>query len=290
MWIITQAVINGLLMGGVYSLVAVGLTIIFGVMKMINFAQGEFLMLGMYITWVFSVATSASPFELMLPVTLAMIIIGFVVFKLFMQPLIGRDNTSFILLTVGLAFFLENLIMFIWGGNFYSIDTAIKDAAIKLGEYSMALPRVIACLVVFLLVFMVSLLLRKTNLGRAMRATSENREVAQMLGIDTMRTFAIAFVMGIALAAIAGLLMTPMYYIHPKIGASFKVTAMTCIVLGGLGSISGAMIGGFIAGLVESLIGTLLDFNLAPAGIFVILILVLYFKPQGLFGKKERVA
>lgn len=289
-WMVIQAIINGLLMGGVYALVAVGLTIIFGVMKMLNFAQGEFLMIGMYVIFVLVTLSNASVFVMMLPAAIIMLILGYAIFHLCMKPLIGKDKTNYILLTVGLAFFLENFALSVWGASFHSIETSIKEQSIKLGEFTVGLPRVIACAVVIVLVVIISIVLAKTNWGRAMRATAENTEISQMLGINTTRTYAIAFMIGIALAGIAGFLLTPMYYIHPKIGASFKVTAMVIIVLGGMGNISGAMVGGFIAGVVEALIGTLIDFNLAPAGIFILLLLILYYRPQGLFGKKERTS
>jgi branched-chain amino acid transport system permease protein len=285
-----QSLANGLLMGGVYALIAVGLTIIFGVMKMINFAQGEFLMLGMYASWFLYSITKASPYFLILPVAVIMFVIGLLVFRITIKPIMGRDKTQFVVLTMGLAFVLVSLMQLIFGTSYQSISIPIKNKALALGPVALTLPRLIACGIMLVLVFLVNLFLKATDLGRAMRATAENTAVAKMLGINTDKIFYIAFALGIMLAGLAGLLLTPIYYIYPKVGDPFKTIAMVVIVLGGLGDIRGAMIGGFIAGVVESILAQYVAFDFAPAGVYIILLLVLLFKPEGIFGKGARKA
>jgi len=289
-WLFVQSMINGLLSGGVYALVAVGITIVFGVMKMVNFAMGEFLMLGMYATWIsyglFNFSTYANaPF-----VILVMAVVGYLSYLLVIRPVLKKGGTAFILVTVGLSYFLQNLIELVIGPNFQTVPSAIKNSSIAVGGFTIAIPRLIALAVALVLVVFVNVLLNKTLLGKAMRATAEKSEVAQMLGININNTYAFAFVLGVVMAGMAGLLITPLYYVYPQAGKIYSTTALMAVVLGGMGNIKGAFIGGIAIGLIEAIVGTLIAPDLGPAGIFVLFLAVLYFKPQGLFGKGERVA
>lgn len=278
-------------MGGVYALIAVGLTIIFGVMKVINFAQGEFLMLGMYATWILHRLTGWNPYQLIVPVVVIMFIIGQLIFRTVINPLIGRPSTDFIVVTMGSAFVIVSTIQLIFTPTYQTVVTDIRDASVKIGEsLAVSAPRLIACGVMVVAVLVVWFFLQKTDIGRAMRATSENINNAQMMGINTKKTFALAFAIGTTLAGLSGLLLTPIYYVYPNVGMPFKIIAMVIVVLGGLGSIKGAVLGGLIAGVVEAVIGAYVSADLAPAGIYLILILVLTFKPDGIFGKGMRKA
>lgn len=295
LWMLIQSLINGLLAGGVYALVAVGITIIFGVMKMINFAMGEFLMVGMYMTWIGYQLTHVNIYLLIPFVLIAMTIISYICFFTCMKPILGKGSTASILVTVGLSFFLFNLAQIIFGPDFRAVPSSIKTTSLSfelgsLGEFHIGLPRLIALGAAFLLVLLVNYLLERTLFGRAMRATSEKAEVAQMLGINTTRTYALAFMLGIVMAGLTGLLLSPLYYVYPMAGATYKTAPLMAVVLGGMGSIKGAFIGGLMIGVIEGVIGTLVAPDLGPAGIFVLFLFVLYFKPQGLFGKGERVA
>lgn len=289
-WKIIQAVINGVLNGGVYAIVAVGLTIVYGVMKMINFANGEFLMFGMYFTYLLYQITGWSCYALIPLVVIVMAVFGWVVYKLIIQRIIGRDSTTAIMITVGLSYFLMNLAQMLFTATPVSVPSDIKTASVKVGSFSASLPRLIAFLSACLLIFLVWLFMQKTYMGRAMRATSEKPEVAQILGINTKVAFTVAFVLSVVLAGVAGLLLTPIYTIYPSVGSVLKTTALMIVVLGGMGSIPGALLGGIIVGIVEALVGTLIDATLGPAGIFVVFLLILYIRPQGLFGKGSRVA
>ena len=315
-WIVGQSIINGLLAGGVYSLVGVGMTIIFGVMKMVNFAAGSYLVWGMYFTyfWQYTLGGRVSPYLLIPLVVLSMIIFGYITFKLTIRKVLGVSDTSYILITVGLMFFLQNLAETFLGTRPLSVyvpesykngSITLRDlliriipplannhglAASPLGSLNFGYPRLIAFGAMVLLVLAVNMLLTKTLLGRAMRATSENSEVAKMLGVDTERTFTVAFIMGVTLAALAGLLVTPLYYVSVSASIAFRTAPLMVIVLGGMGSIKGSFFGGILVGIVEALATTLVDTQLSVASISILFLVVIYLRPQGLFGKYMRTA
>ncbi|MDR1636221.1 MAG: branched-chain amino acid ABC transporter permease [Treponema sp.] len=315
-WIVGQAIINGFLAGGVYSLVGVGMTIIFGVMKMVNFAAGSYLVWGMYFTyfWQYVLGGSASPYLLIPLVVLSMIVFGYVSFKLTVRRVLNTSDTSYILITVGLMFFLQNLAETFLGTRPLSVYVpetykngsitlralitrivpSLADnaalAASPLGSLNLGFPRLIAFAVMLLLVLGVNILLTKTLLGRAMRATAENSEVAKMLGVDAERTYTIAFILGVTLAALAGLLVTPLYYVSISASVAFRTAPLMVIVLGGMGSIKGSFFGGILVGIVEALVTTLVDTQLSVASISILFLIVIYLRPQGLFGKKMRTA
>ena len=292
-----QAIINGLLIGGVYSLIAVGLTMIHGVMKIVNFAQGEFLAIGMYISYVLYqlLPEGTLPYWLLLPVAVIMFFIGSIFFKASISRVIGKESTSYILLTVGLSYLLSNGLQLIFGPNYYSLQISdeLKYGTIEsLSKFNLYVmdSRLIAFAFALVFVFVVNWFLNKTDIGCAMRATAENQTVAASLGINTKLCFICAFSLGTMFAGISGLLITPMFMAYPKIGTTFSTIAMSSMVLGGLGNIRGAMIGGLIIGVVESLTSIYVSSELAPVAINAVLMLVLIFRPYGIFGKGERKA
>lgn len=313
-WIVGQSIINGILAGGVYSLVGVGMTIIFGVMKMVNFAAGSYMVWGMYFTyfWQLTLGGRISPYLLIPLVVLSMIVFGYISFKLTLRRVLGTSDTSYILITVGLMFFLTNLAetflgtkpltvyvpdvyksgSFTLAGLLAKIFPSLADnqalAASPLGLLNFGYPRLIAFGAMVLLVLGVNMVLTKTLLGRAMRATAENNEVAKMLGVDTERTYTIAFILGVTMAAIAGLLVTPLYYVSISASVAFRTAPLMVIVLGGLGSIKGSFFGGILVGIVEAMVTTLVDPQLSVASISILFLIVVYLRPQGLFGKKMR--
>lgn len=289
-WKIVQAVINGILNGGVYAVVAVGLTIVFGVMKMVNFANGEFLMFGMYFTYLLYTMTGWNAYVLLPGIVVLMSLFGYISYKLVIRPVLGRDSSTYIMVTVGLSYFFMNLAQMLFTATPVSVPSDIKTASVSVGAFSMSLPRLIAFLAACVLIFAVWLFMKRSTMGRALRATSEKPEVAQMLGINTKVAFTFAFVLSVVMAGIAGLLLTPIYTIYPSVGTVLKTTALMIVVLGGMGSIPGALVGGVLVGIVEALVGTLISSNLGPAGIFVVFLMIVYLRPQGLFGKGSRVA
>ncbi|MDN5361641.1 MAG: branched-chain amino acid transport system permease protein [Moorella sp. (in: firmicutes)] len=283
-----QTIINGLMIGGVYALVAVGLTLIFGVMGIVNFAQGEFVMLGMYGSWILASLFRISPYPGILIIGPLMFLIGFIFYKLLISRVVGKGDEAYILLTLGLSILLQNLALIIWGADYQSVATPLKDAAIHVSHLSIPIPRLIAFVIGLGLIIGLTYILHKTDLGRAMRACAENREVACLLGINPNQSFTIAFSLGIVLAGIGGSLLTPMFYVYPTVGVLFNTTAFIVVVLGGMGSVAGALLGGLIIGIVEALTGTYISLDLSQLGTFVIFLLVLFLRPSGLFGRSVR--
>lgn len=284
---IIQTLVNGLLIGGMYALIASGLTITFGVLRIVNFANGELLMLSMYFVYTlyFLFNAAVSSYLLIIPVAVLMFAIGVIIMRVLLRPVIGKDMSSYILLTVGLSYFLQNLAQGIWSPNFLSINSPIKTNSFSIGGIVVPQTRFIAFIIALLSVLLVTLFLKKTDLGRAIRATSESRDIAQLLGVNPQKMFAIAMGIGVALVGVAGGLLVPIYTIHPRIGVTFSTIIFAVIVLGGLGNLPGALICGFLVGVVESFVGTYWSINLGPVVVFAMFIIVMLFKPTGLFGK-----
>ncbi|HBE76990.1 MAG TPA: branched-chain amino acid ABC transporter permease [Firmicutes bacterium] len=284
-----QSIINGLMIGGVYALFAVGLTIIFGVMDIVNFAHGEFLMLGMYLTWALSRFFPGVPYWLIIIVAPIMYVIGYFVYKLSVAKIIGKGHGLYILLTLGIGVILQNGALLLFSSDYRSINSVIKSAAINYGHFTIPTGRLIAFIMAIVCVIILNFFLNRTNLGRAMRATGEKSEVAKLLGINTEKTFAIAFGLGIMLAGISGLLLSPIFYTYPRVGVLFQTTAFVVVVLGGMGNVVGALIGGLIIGVMEALTGAYISLDLSILSTFVIFLLLLFFRPYGLFGKARGI-
>lgn len=287
-----QVIINGLLIGGVYALIAIGITMIHGVMKIVNFAQGDFLAIGLYSTYAMYkfLPVGALPYYLILPVGMVMFLVGALIYATCIKRVIGKGDSNYILLTIGLSYFIQNVIQLIFGPDFKSIPVSdsLRYGSISAGIASISVPRLVAFGAAAIFVVFINWFLTKTDTGRAMRATSENKVVAESLGIKTGRIYVTAFALGTVFAGIAGLLLSPMFLPFPKIGGQFSTIAMSAMVLGGLGNIKGAMLGGLIIGLVESASSTYLSVNLSQAAINIVLMLVLIFRPLGLFGVEGR--
>jgi len=282
-----QTIFNGLLIGGVYALIAVGLTMIFGVLKIVNLAQGEFVMIGMYATFVlFNLFGQSATSYMLLPlVAIIMLALGAVIMIVFIRPVLGKGDTAYILITSGLSFVLQNLAQGFFTANYQFVKSDIKTASLKLGGIYLSLPKVIAFFVAVVLVLLVSLFLKSTDTGRAIRSVSIDRAVSQMLGVNVAKMYIIAFSLGVMFAGISGCLLTPIYSIYPRIGTVFSTTVFAVVVLGGLGNIKGAFFGGLLVGVVENFVGTYYSMNLAPAAVFLLFIVVMLLRPDGLFAK-----
>ena len=265
------------------------------VMKMVNFAAGAYLVWGMYFTYLFHSLTGLSAYALIPIVVLCMIVFGYVTFKLSINKVIKIGGTSFILITVGLSFFLQNLAETIFGTQPLTVASSIKQASFRVGSIAnlpivVGLPRLIAFGVMLVLVIGVYILLNRTILGRAMRATSEKPEVATMLGINTQRTYTVAFILGVTFAGLSGCIITPLYYVQANVGDIFRTAPLMVVVMGGMGDIKGALVAGLLAGIVEQIVATLVSADLGAVGICLLFLFILYIKPYGLFGKGERAA
>jgi branched-chain amino acid transport system permease protein len=273
----------GLLLGGIYSLVAVGLNLIFGVVRIVNFAQGEFVMLGMYGTFAAQVALGLDPYFAPLVVVPLLFVMGCVVYWLMLRPLQGEPMMQ-VFATFGLLMALENVVLAITRGVGYSVNSALSVISIKIGSLQIGLTRVIVLSAATAVTVALGWYLKTSISGKAIRAIAQDRRAARLMGINVDRMYMISFGIGTALAGLAGCLLAPLYTMSPQIGANFIMPAFAVVVLGGLGSVAGAYAGGFIVGLTEAIAGFYLDPALKQAVLFMVFITVLLVRPQGLFG------
>lgn len=281
-----QASIDGLLMGGVYALAALGISLIFGVMKITNFAHGALITVGMYVTFELCILLGVTPY-LALPLVMTMMfVIGFLIQKFFLNPLMGVAGHNQLLLTQGLAIVIENLILVVFSANYQSISVPGFETAIRLGSITINKPKLVAFLFVAIISGGIYILLEKTDLGRAIRATSVQPEGATLMGIVVPRINQIAFGLGIVCAGVAGALLTPTQYIYPTSGNSYSLKCFVIAVFGGLGNIWGAIFAGLIIGVVESFSALYLGGSWSELVVYLIFILTLIIKPTGLLGKK----
>lgn len=286
--LITQSIVDGILMGGIYGLVAIGLTLIFGVMKIINFAQGALLMLGMYVSYWSFTLIGINPY-LSIPLSaLTLFLIGSLLQKTILNKMLDAPEHNQLLVTLGISLFIENLALMLWSPDFRSIKMEGFKETLSLGSIGVNTPKLIAFLFAIVLSLALFVFLKQTMLGKAIRATSINRQGAMLSGINTNRINYIAFGLGAALAGIAGTLITPFFYTSPTAGATFILKGFVVVVLGGLGNFIGALVGGLIIGISESLGGAFLPGTLKELMTYLIFIVVLMFRPNGLFGGKSR--
>jgi branched-chain amino acid transport system permease protein len=279
-----QAVVSGLLLGGVYGLVASGLTLIFGVLRIINFAHGAVMMLGMYATYWLWMLVGLDPYLSVLVTAPVFFGVGVAIQRIVIEPNRDAAEHNQLLLTLGLALFLENLALVLWQGDFRTLRVSYSSASFFIADTLVEVPRLIAAGGAVVIAVALYVFLRRTDLGKAIRALAEEREGAMLVGIDVSRIRSVAFGIGSACVAVAGALITPFFYIAPDVGESFNIMAFVVVVLGGMGNFLGALAGGFIVGLAESLGAAFLPGSLKQFVVFLIFVLVLLFRPEGLFG------
>ena len=282
-----QAAISGLLNGGVYALISMGLALIFGVVRVVNFAHGEFLMVGMYLAYWAFVLLGVDPHLALFLCFVALFFLGYITQKLLIKRTFDKpfEGEIQIFVTVGLSVALIHGIQIIWTADYRGIELSYVGTAIIGGPLIFNVFKVTSFLITLLVAYSLYLFLMKTDTGRAMRAITENREAATLLGIDIHKHYCLAFGIGAGLTGIAGVLLTPIFYIYPSVGLVFVLKAFVIIILGGMGSISGAFVAALIVGTVESVGGVLIGAAYTQALIFAIFILTMLFKPTGLFGK-----
>ena len=287
--LLVAMLINGVLVGGIYALVAVGLTLIFGVMKIINFAHGTFMMLGMYITyWLFALL-NADPYLSLLVCGPFLFVFGVFLQKVLIAPILDAPEQSQILLTVGISIIIENLALFLWSPDFRTVKTSLSGVVFPVGGAIMvSAPQLLAFMVALAATGILYLFLKKTDTGKAMRACSEEREGALLMGINPHRIYLLAFGIGSACVGVAGALVLPFFYVSPFVGYTFVLTAFIVVVLGGMGNFVGALLGGLTIGIAESLAILIIRPSMRQLIPFGIFILVLFFKPEGLFSRRKK--
>jgi len=283
--IFIQAMVNGIMIGGVYALIAVGLSLIFGVMNVVNFAHGEFVMLGMFVTYIVHLLLGFDP-NLCIVLTIPIMFgLGVLIQRTLIARVVGMPDESQILLTLGISVLLINLTLLIMGADPHSIKTPYKFSSIQIGPILIMVPRFIAFSVAMVASVTLWLFLSRTEIGRGLRAVAEKPEVAILMGIDPKKMHWLAFGIGIALAGVAGTVMTPFRYIYASVGQAYVLLAFVIVVLGGMGNIPGAVLGALVIGVTESLTAQYVALDLSMLGPFIIFVLVLVFKPTGILGK-----
>jgi branched-chain amino acid transport system permease protein len=285
--ILAAAAINGLLMGGIYTLVASGLTLIYGVLHIINFAHGSLLMLAMFGVYFLLTKAGMDPYLSLVVMVPAMYVLGYFMYRHLIGKLsLGRDE-NILLITLGLSILIENLALMFFKGDSRTISMAYSDSMIEVGPLLLGLPKVVSFVAAMVLCGLLGLFISRTDTGKAIRAVAKERMGARLVGIDVDRIFAVSFGIGLATLGAAACLLMPIFYVSPTSGHVFVIVAFTVVVLGGMGSFLGAVIGGLIVGLTESFGGLFLGESLGQIGTSLIFILILLFRPSGLFGDKR---
>jgi branched-chain amino acid transport system permease protein len=284
--IILEALVNGLMLGAVYALIALGLTLIYGVLHIVNFAHGALLTVSMYLVWIACERFGLDPYVAILFVTPAMFAIGYFLQRLVIGPASRGSDNGILLVTLGLSIVIQNLLLAGFNSDTRTIVTDYAFGVIPLGPLLLSQPRVIGLAVSVVTAGLLWLVLNRTDIGKAIRAVAKEKLGASLVGIDVAHVYAMTFAIGTACLAIAGGLLMPSFYVSPTTGAAFVLVAFTIVVLGGMGSIPGALIGGLLIGVVEAASSLFLGDSLGQIGIFLIFILVLLFKPTGLFGAR----
>lgn len=285
-----QALIDGILLGGVYASIAAGLSMCFGVMGIINWAHGDTLMVAMYISYIFVSRMGMDPYLTMFVCAAFLFIFGFFLQKYVYNNLLKRESAreplSVLLSSAGLSMILVNLATMIFGSFVLGVTTKYTGTTFEVGELIISRPKLISFSIAITVTVGLYLFLQKTEHGRALRATSQDRIVARLMGINVERLFCIAFGISLALVGIAGALLIPTFQIYPKVGAIFGLKTFVIVVLGGKGKVLGALIGGLIIGIVERVGAILFNESYALVMTFTIFILILLLMPEGLFSKK----
>jgi len=285
--LLAQAAVNGLFVGGVFALISIGLTLIWGVMRIINFAHGEFLMIGMYIAYFAVVRGGLDPYLTLLVTIPALFLIGALIFWGTIRPVLTAPSMNQILLTVGLSLVLQNLALVFFKADVLFAQTPYGKMNYHIGGVVIEMPKLLAFVGSILAASLLYWLLQSTDLGRAIRAASQNSRAAQLMGIHVRQTYLIAFGIGSACLGVAASLMIPFYYVSPTVGLFFGTIAFVIVVLGGMGNFLGALVAGIIIGLTESLGAAILPGSLARVFTFAIFVLFLLFRPTGIFGRRQ---
>jgi branched-chain amino acid transport system permease protein len=284
--ILFASLLNGLTTGAVYALIALGLTLIYGVLHIINFAHGAALMVALYAVYWLKQALGIDPY-LALPIVVpAMFALGYALQRGVINRASHGKDENILLVTLGLAIVLENLALLLFKSDTRSIETAYTLSTVAIGPATISLAKLVAFAGALAASAVLWLVLARTDLGRSIRAVALEKHGAKLMGIDVDHVYAMSFGIGLACLGAAACFLLPAYYVNPQVGAGFVTVAFTVVVLGGMGSFVGALLGGLLIGVVESLGGLFLGESLGQIGIFAVFIAVLLFRPQGLFGAR----
>lgn len=284
--ILFPSVLNGITTGAVYALIALGLTLIYGVLHIINFAHGASLMVALYGVYMLKQRWGVDPYIALVVMVPAMFVFGYALQRLIINRASHGKDENILLVTLGLSIILENLALLFFKSDTRTIETAYTLTTVTLGPAMIALPKLVAFVGALVVSALLVWMMRSTDLGTAIRAVAKEKQGACLMGIDVDHVYAMCFGLGLACLGAAACFLLPAYYVNPMVGSGFVLVAFTIVVLGGMGSFEGAFVGGLLIGVVESLGGLYLGESLGQVGIFVIFIAVLLFRPQGLFGAR----
>lgn len=285
--LIAQSIVTGVMIGGIFALISVGLSLIWGVMRIINFAHGEFLMVAMYIAYFLVARGGWDPYATLLVTTPTLFLLGALVFQGTIRPILGHPSMNQIMLTVGLSLILQNLALIFFKADVLTTRTEYTRLILSVGPVIIRVPQLIAFVGSALTALLLYWYLQRTDMGRAIRAAAQNKRAAILMGVDVQRIYLLAFGLGSATLGVAASLMISFYYTSPTVGLFFGLIAYVVVVLGGLGNFLGTLVAGLIIGLTESVGAAILPGSLSRVLTFTLFILVLLFRPQGLLGGKR---
>jgi branched-chain amino acid transport system permease protein len=278
---------DGLLTGALYALIGMGLALIFGVMRIVNFAHGAFLMLGMYATWVLFDKLNINPYLGFIPAGLLLFAFGWLVYLGLIRPIRNRSDFMQILMTTGISLILVDGVQLKFGADYHQTNIALVNKTLRFGHFTLNAASLLSFAIAGALIVGLQQFVMRSRTGRALRAIAQNAAVAPLMGINVTRIQGISFALGIMMAGIAGALLLPALYLFPSVGEDYTLKAFVIVVLGGMGSIEGAAIGGLVLGVAESLTSLYLGNEWALAVDFVLFLLVLSLKPSGIFGRQR---
>ncbi|MEO0028243.1 MAG: High-affinity branched-chain amino acid transport system permease protein LivH [Pseudomonadota bacterium] len=288
--ILLSALLNGLTTGAVYALIALGLTLIYGVLHIINFAHGASLMMALYGVYALKERWGVDPYVALPFMVPAMFVLGYGMQRLIINRASHGKDENILLVTLGLSIVMENLALLFFKSDTRTIDTAYTLSTVAIGpeavQVMVSVPKLVAFAGALVVSALLIVILQRTDLGRAIRAVAKEKQGARLMGIDVEHVYAMCFGLGLSCLGAAACFLLPAYYVNPQVGNGFVLVAFTVVVLGGMGSFAGALLGGLLIGVVESFGGLFLGESLGQVGIFVIFIAVLLLRPQGLFGAK----
>jgi len=282
---VLQLIISGFLTGGVYSLIALGLSLIFGVMRIINFAHGEMMVWGMYIAYTLLIWTGIDPFLSLVASAGVLFVLGYVFQRMVVNRIMEFPEAMQVIPMIGAALIFENGARLIWGPDFRSPSSRFSLSSIWIGQIMIDVPRLLAFLIAILIAALVFLFLKYTDTGKTIRSAADNRLGALLVGADVNQVYAVCFGIGMACTGAAGALLVPLTPLAPHIGPPFTMVSFIIVILGGMGSLMGAMIGGLIVGVAESVATLFLPSSLKQIVSFSLMVLILLFRPKGLFGR-----
>lgn len=288
---LVQALLDGVLLGGVYATIAVGLSLAFGVMGIINWAHGEFLMVSMFISYLLITFLGFDPYLTLFVNVVFMFMIGYLLQRNVLSKILKRDKnqepTSVLVATSGLGLVLISVATMIFGSNAMSPQTAYSGKTIWLGEIVFSVPRLISFGLALVATLGLYLFLQKTEMGRSIRATAQDRHTAKLMGINTERTYNMAMGISLALVGIAAALLIPNFSVYPKVGSVFSNKSFIIVILGGKGNVPGALLGGFLIGIIERVGAILWTESYAMLLVFALFVIILVIKPEGIFSKRR---